>query len=48
MNVSIKNITHKLRGKISLLVTDTELENKYSEKCKLKKEINKACIFQIH
>ena len=44
VNMSITNATHKLRRKISLLVMNTELENKYSEKRKLKKEIKKICI----
>ena len=44
VNSSIKNATHKLRRKISLLVMNTELENKHSEKPKLKKEIKQICI----
>ena len=44
VNISIKNATHKLRTKILLLVMNTELENKHSEKRKLKKEIKKICI----
>ena len=39
VNISIKNATHKLRRKISLLAMNTELENKHSEKRKLKKKI---------
>ena len=37
VNISIKNPTHKLRRKILLLVMNTELENKHSEKRKLRK-----------
>ena len=44
VNISIKNATHRLRRKISLLFMNTELENKHSEKRKLKKEIKKICI----
>ena len=44
INISIKNATHKLRRKISLLARITELENKHSENRKLKKEIKKICI----
>ena len=44
VKISIKNETQKLRLKISLFVINTELENKNSEKRKLKKEINKICI----
>ena len=44
VNISLKNATHKLRQKISLLVMNTELENKHSENRKLKKEIKKICI----
>ena len=43
VNISMKNSTHKLRRKISLLVMNTELENKHSEKRKLKKKIKKIC-----
>ena len=43
VNISIKNATHKLTQKISLFVMNIELENKHSEKRKLKKEIKKIC-----
>ena len=32
VNISIKNATHKFRRKLSLLVMNTELEKKHSEK----------------
>ena len=41
VNFSMKNKAYKLRRKISLLVMNTELENKQSEKRKLQKEIKK-------
>ena len=44
VNISKTITTHKLRRKISLLVMNTELENKHSEKRRLKKDIKKICI----
>ena len=44
VNISKTITTHKLRRKISLLVMNTELENKHSEKRRLKKDMKKICI----
>ena len=43
INVSIENTVYKPSWKISLLVMNAELENKYLEKHKFKIEIKKIC-----
>ena len=39
VNISLKNASFKLKWKIATLVMETEIQNKHSEKRKLKKEL---------
>ena len=39
MNISLKNASFKLKWKTATLITETEIQNKHSEKRKLKKEL---------
>ena len=41
VNVSLKDVSFKLRKKIVTLVMETEIQNKHSEKQKLRKKIRK-------
>ena len=38
MNISLKNASFKLKWKTATLITETEIQNKLSEKRKLKKD----------
>ena len=40
-NVSLKDVSFKLRKKIATLIVEAEIQNKHSEKRKLRKEIRK-------
>ena len=41
VNVSLKDVSFKLRKEIATLVMETEIQNKHSEKQKLRKKIRK-------
>ena len=43
MNISLENASFKLKWKIATLIMKTEMQNKHSEKRKLKKELKQIC-----
>ena len=43
LNISLKNVSFKLKWKIATLIMETEKLNKHSEKRKMKKELKQIC-----
>ena len=43
VNISLENASFKLKWKIATLIMKTEMQNKHSEKRKLKKELKQIC-----
>ena len=41
VNISLKDVSFKLRKKIATIIIEAEIQNKHSEKRKLRKEIRK-------
>ena len=43
INILLKNASFKIKWKIATLMMETEMQNKHSEKWKLKKELKEIC-----